>query len=85
MSTMTDYSDRVSEMAMDYRFGPGTGAALSDEQVKRLLSLREHCRLMARHVLQHVPPSWERDEALKGIDETMSWSARAISRHEGSH
>jgi hypothetical protein len=83
MPRTVDYSDKVEEAIVDHRYSAGSGAPLSDDQVKRVLSLREHSRLLARHVLQHVPPSWERDEALKAVDECMSWSARAITRHEG--
>lgn len=78
---LTDHSDEVSRGMVDFRFGPGGVKALTQDQIARITSLREHARLLARHVLADVPPSWERDKALEDIDNALSWAARSISRN----
>lgn len=79
---LVDNSDPVSRGDVDHRFGLSGMPTLTPEQIKRLQSIREHLRLLARHVLADCPNSWEREEAVKALDETYSWAAKAISRHE---
>jgi len=79
---MTDHSDPVSRGDVDHRFGPSGVPPMNDEQIRRIGSIREHARLFARHVLADAPPSWERDEAIRSIDDACSYAARAVSRHE---
>lgn len=78
----TDYSDEVSKGLVDHRFGDSGVPALSEEQVVRIKSIREHARLFARHIVSSIPPSWEQDEALKSLDNSLSWAVKAISRWE---
>lgn len=80
--SMTDHSDPVSRADVDFRFGPASAQPLDDEQVARCRALREGGRLFARHVLASCPCSWERDEAIKAIDNATSFAVRSISRHE---
>lgn len=80
---MIDHSDPVAVAAVSHRFGPGGAPPLNDEQVKRCVSIRESCRLLAMHLLHSVPPSWERDKALEHLDDTCSYAVRSISRNEG--
>jgi hypothetical protein len=77
-----DHSDEVTKSIVDHRFGDSGVPTLSDEQVARIRSLREHARLFARHVVSSVPNSWEREKALEEIDNALSWGVKGISRWE---
>lgn len=79
---MTDYSDELWRETVDHRFGNSSAEPLTKDQEVRIRALREGARLFARHVIASVPPSWEREEAIRAIDNANSWAARAIVRNE---
>lgn len=79
MADDLDYSDVVEQAALDNRFLPHT---LNKAQAARVASLREGAWMLSRHVLKLTPPSWERDEALRAIDQACSWAEKAVSRNE---
>lgn len=82
MTPMTShYDDAITEAAIEHRYGPSS-VDLCPDQVARMVQLRSGCRLLARQIAHSCPPSWERDEALKMVDEACSWSAKAIARNE---
>lgn len=75
-----DFSDPVLDSMIDHRFGPSS-VKLTDDQVARIVSLRDGMRLLARHIASLCPPSWERDKALEALDESHSWTAKSIARN----
>ena len=76
---VTEYQDTVAESVINERFRmrPCKG-----DQPERLLSLSEHSKLFARHILRSCPPSYERDEALKAVDLAFVFCNAAIIRNE---
>ena len=76
----SDHSDPVLDSLLDHRFGPSS-VTLSDDQVRRIVSLRDGARLFARHIAALCPPSWEREKALEALDEAHSWIAKSIARN----
>lgn len=74
------FSDPVLDGMLDHRFGPSS-VKLDDDQVRRICSMRDGMRILARHIAALCPPSWERDKALEALDEAHSWTAKSIARN----
>lgn len=77
----THYEDALTEALIEHRYGPES-VDLDPDQVTRMVQLRSGARLLARQIAHSCPPSWERDEALKAVDNANSWAAKAIARNE---
>lgn len=75
------YEDKILAELIEHRYGPAS-VDLDDDQVARMIQLRSGARLLARQIAASCPPSFERDEALKAVDEANSWAAKAIVRNE---
>lgn len=73
------YRDAVAEAAVDERFRMRPA---KEGQLDRISALMEHHRLVARTILKCCPPSYERDEALRAIDQASAWANQAIIRNE---
>lgn len=81
MTVGTHYEDKVLAEVIEHRYGPAS-VDIDQDQIDRIVQLRAMARLHARQIAAVCPPSWERDEALKAVDEANSWAAKAIARNE---
>lgn len=73
------YRCPVTEAAIDERFRL---RPTKEGQMDRIGAILEHHRLVARTIARCCPPSYERDEALKSIDQAAAWANQSIVRNE---
>jgi hypothetical protein len=73
------YRCAITEASIDERF---RFRSAKSGQMDRIGALLEHHRLVARTIAKCCPPSYERDEALKSIDQASAWANQAIIRNE---
>lgn len=69
-------SDDQGALEKMFTYHPATG-----EQPGYYGAVRGSCLTLAKFLCSALPESWERDEAIKKLNEVMFWANASIARH----